>query len=111
MIIFVALIILAIFTFSPDTFYSTIDKIVVAGQKFKLNTTTSKGIFVTLALGILAVIANMYRSILSRFKINEIKLPAETTLTNIEPSTETIFNKNMDEIVYFLKKQNIGLYF
>lgn len=111
LIIFVALIILAIFTFSPDTFYSTIDKIVVAGQKFRLNTTTSKGIFVTLALGILAVIANIYRSILSRFKINEIKLPAETTLTNIEPSTETIFNKNMDEIVYFFEETKYRIVF
>lgn len=111
LVIFVTLITLVIFTFSSDTFYLTIDKIELAGQKFRLNKTISKGIFITLALVVLAVIANMYRSILSRFRINEVKLPTETTLKNIETSTETVFNKNMDEIVYFFEETKYRIVF
>lgn len=93
LIVIAILATLAIFTFSPETFYSIVSKIEEAGQKFGLKEKVSKGIFIALILGLSAVIANMYRSILSRFRINEVKLPTETTLKDITASTETVFNK------------------
>ena len=57
----------------------------------------SNSIFLAFCVGILAIIARTYRLVLFRFKVNEVKLPAETVLKNSETAAETIFNKNMDE--------------
>jgi hypothetical protein len=64
-----------------------------------------------LLLGILAVAAVMYRSILSHFKVKEIKLPVDATVKSEEDSNETVFNKNMDEIVYFFEETKYRLVF
>ena len=62
-------------------------------------------------MGILAIIARTYRLVLFRFKVNEVKLPAETVLKNSETAAETIFNKNMDEIVYFFEETKYRIVF
>lgn len=48
---------------------------------------------------------------LFRFKVNEVKLPAETVLKNSETAAETVFNKNMDEIVYFFEETKYRIVF
>ena len=92
------------FIFFPDTFQMIIKKIEVAGGKFGLKGMVSNSIFLAFCVEILAIIARTYRLVLFRFKVNEVKLPAETVLKNSETAAETIFNKNMDEIVYFFEE-------
>ncbi len=99
------------FVFFPDTFQTMIEKIGAAGQQFGLKETVSSGIFIAFSLGILAIIAQIYRSVLFRFKVNEVKLPTETVVKNSEAASETVFNKNMDEIVYFFEETGYQVVF
>ena len=48
---------------------------------------------------------------LFRFKVNEVKLPTETVVKNSETAAETVFNKNMDEIVYFFEETKYRIVF
>lgn len=96
------------FIFFPDTFQMIIKKIEVAGGKFGLKGMVSNSIFLAFCVGILAIIARTYRLVLFRFKV---KLPAETVLKNSETAAETIFNKNMDEIVYFFEETKYRIVF
>ena len=93
-----------LFIFSPDLFYEIIHKIEAAGERVGVNEITSLGIFGLFALILLAAIAKTYRLVLFRFKINEVKLPTETVLNSADEANETVFNKNMDEIVYFFEE-------
>ncbi len=99
------------YIFFPELFKSSIDKIITAGSSIKLPSEASLLFFGVLVLGILAVVAIMYRSILSHFKVKEIKLPVDATVKSEEDSNETVFNKNMDEIVYFFEETEYRLVF
>ena len=67
--------------------------------------------FPCFCVGILAIIARTYRLVLFRFKVNEVKLPTETVVKNSETAAETVFNKNMDEIVYFFEETKYRIVF
>ena len=97
------------FIFFPDTFLMIIEKIEEAGGKFGLKGMVSDIIFLAFCVGILAIIARTYRLVLFRFKVNEVKLPTETVEKNSETAAETVFNKNMDEILYFFEETNYTL--
>ena len=99
------------FIFFPDTFQMIIAKIEEAGGKFGLKGMVSNSIFFALCVGGLAIIARTYRLVLFRFKVSEVKLPAETIVKNSEAAGETIFNKNMDEIVYFFEETKYRVVF
>ncbi|SHJ15840.1 TniB family NTP-binding protein [Desulfosporosinus lacus] len=99
------------YIFFPEVFNSSIDKIITAGSSIKLPSVASLLLFGVLVLGILAVAAVMYRSILSHFKVKEIKLPVDATVKSEEDSNETVFDKNMDEIVYFFEETKYRLVF
>lgn len=99
------------FIFFPDTFQIIIEKIEEAGGKFGLKGIVSDSIFFAFCVGILAIIARTYRLVLFRFKVNEVKLPTETVVKNSETAAETVFNKNMDEIVYFFEETKYRIVF
>lgn len=92
------------FIFFRDNFNSLITKIEAAGYTFGLGPKMSLVIFSILVAVFWAMVSNLYRSVFPRFKINEVKLPMETTLGRIETANDSIFNKNMDEIVYFFEE-------
>lgn len=99
------------FVFFPDTFQIIIQKIDLAGKQFGLEAKISNVVFILVYLGMLAIIARIYRSFLSKFKISEVKLPAETLVKSSENTIETVFNKNMDEIVYFFEETDYRVVF
>lgn len=90
--------------FSPEVMNSITDKITLAGASINLPDRTALLLFSVLILGILAIVSIMYRSILSHFKVKEINLPIDATVKSEVDSIETVFNKNMDEIVYFFEE-------
>ena len=62
--------------------------------------------FLAFALFMLAIMLCFVRIIqlfASRLSLLEVKLPADTTVGKKENDSEEIFNKNMDEIVYFFE--------
>lgn len=99
------------YIFFPDTFYGTIAKIKTAGSNLGLKDCISVGLFCLFFLVMLAILAKGYRSALSKFKVNEVKLPTDTILKNDEEAQENIFNKNMDEIVYFFEETKYRIVF
>ena len=59
--------------------------------------------FAAFMLGIMACFARIIQLFASRLSLHEVKLPADTTVGKKENDSEEIFNKNMDEIVYFFE--------
>lgn len=51
----------------------------------------------------IAFVSYIWYMFSSKFKIKEIKLPTETTIQNENDSTDSVFNKNLDEIMYFFE--------
>lgn len=102
---------LAGYIFIPDVFLSSIGKIKLAGEKVGLSTALSYSLFVAAVIGLLAALAKVYRSILSRLSIKEVKLPTDMTIKHNEDAKETVFNKNMDEIVYFFEETKYRIVF
>lgn len=59
--------------------------------------------FAAFMLGIMACLARIIQLFASRLSLHEVKLPTDTTVGKKENDSEEIFNKNMDEIVYFFE--------
>lgn len=105
------LIFLMGYIFTPELVNSIIEKIITAGSSISVSNKVSLFLFGVLFGGILSILAIMYRSIISHFKVKEIKLPADATVKGGEDSNDTVFDKYMDEIVYFFEETKYRLVF
>lgn len=56
-----------------------------------------------LFFGISGVIAYLYRTVISKFRVKEVKLPSDTTVESGSEESDSVFNKNLDEIMYFFE--------
>lgn len=99
------------YVFCPSALSSAISKIIVAGATIKLSKSFSLAAAGVFVFGCIATITALYRSILSRFKVKEIKLPKDVSIQNSNENHDTIFNKNMDEIVYFFEETKYNIVF
>lgn len=120
-----ALVALAmLFVFWPNTFETGCDLILDAGDKIyngikgadvavgeRLRTSITFLSFAFLSLLVLAGVARIVQLFAARLIIKEIKLPADTTIGQKDSDGESIFNKNMDEIVYFFEITNFRVVF
>ena len=120
-----ALVILAmLFIFCPNTFESGYDLILDAGFKIyngikrkdvvideRLLTSITFLGFAFLSLLVLAGFSRILQLFAARLIIKEIKLPADTTIGQKGSEGESIFNKNMDEIVYFFEATDFRFVF
>lgn len=121
-----SLVALAIlFVFWPNTYDAGCDLIVNAGAKIynsikpagevaiskRLLAGISFSSFALLSLLILAGFARILQLFAARLRIKEIKLPADTTIGQKDSDGESIFNKNMDEIVYFFEETDFRVVF
>lgn len=50
-----------------------------------------------------AVGAYLYLSVISKFKVKEIKFPTDTTVQRGNEDSDSVFNRNLDEIMYFFE--------
>ena len=114
-----------LFIFLPGTFKTGCDLIFDAGSKIYNGirpvgeVAISKGLlaaisfscFALLSLLILAGFARILQLFAARLSIKEIKLPTDTTIGQKDFDGESIFNKNMDEIVYFFEETNFRVVF
>ena len=50
------------------------------------------------------VVSYLYITVMSKFKVKEIKLPTDTTLQGDKETLDSVFNKNLDEIMYFFER-------
>ena len=50
------------------------------------------------------IITCLYRMAISKFRVKEIKLPIDTTVQNGVEEVDSVFNRNLDEIMYFFEE-------
>lgn len=71
---------------------------------------TAVGVLSLVAL-ISAVGAYLYLAVISKFKVKEIKLPTDTTVQSGEENEDSVFNRNLDEIMYFFEATGYRIVF
>lgn len=98
------------FIFDPEEFNKYVTLIIDAGAKFEITKEITLYIFAGISLLVITVLALVWRQLYSRFKINEVKVK-DTTITPDKKDNESIFNKNMDEIVYFFEETKYRVVF
>lgn len=89
--------------FSPSIYGKTVGAI-----KDFLPSSLSAPIFTVIATALLlallsAVGAYLYLTVISKFKVKEIKLPTDTTVQSGDEDSDSVFNRNLDEIMYFFE--------
>ena len=92
------------FVFFPDAFCRLLNSITMAGDKLKLSSSLSYSIMVLLWLCVLYGTALLHRSILSQLHVNKISLESKVGKVDAGSATENVFNKYLDEIVYFFEE-------
>ena len=103
-LVFCAVSFVLCFVFSPETLEIVKSKIVDAGIKLGVEqeefSICASIVFLVVVLGILS---KLYQKSFSKYKVKEIKLPKDIAIHAEKESTENVFNKNMDELVYFFE--------
>lgn len=57
------------------------------------------------------IITCLYRTVISKFKVKEIKLPTDTTVQGGVEEADSVFNRNLDEIMYFFEETGYKIVF
>ena len=84
-----------------DKFMKVIEKVVspVLPAPFFTKTTA-----ILLFIFFAWIITCLYRTVISKFRVKEIKLPADTTVQSGVEEGDSVFNRNLDEIMYFFEE-------
>ena len=99
------------FIFCPDILETTYNLIIAAGSKIAVPTWFALAIFGLIILVALMVATKIFQLFACRISIKEIKLPTNTTVKGNEIDKESIFDKNIDEIVYFFEVTGLSIVF
>lgn len=123
-ILCVLVVLALLFVFWPSTFETGCALILDAGFKIYngingADVTTGDRLlknitflsFAFLSFLVLAGFVRILQLFVARVSIREIKLPTDTTIGQKDSDGESIFNKNMDEIVYFFETTNYRFVF
>lgn len=98
------------FIFAPKQYDQVVGLIIDAGAKFELTAKTTLRIFSGIVLLVTIVVSVIWRQMYSKLRINEVRVK-NTTITPDKKDNESIFNKNMDEIVYFFEETKYRVVF
>ena len=99
------------YVFWPSIITSIMSKIAIAGSTVKLSrrvSLTLAGIFILVCL---AAISWLYRTIWSKIRVKEVKFPKDISFQVSTENKDTVFNNNMDEIVYFFEETKYNIVF
>ena len=99
------------YIFKPFIFWENVKLIIIAGSLFKLSKTWSLIIFLTIISFICVLISKSLQFFYSRFDIKELKIFKDSSINKADTPEDKIFNKNIDEIVYFFEETNYDIVF
>lgn len=99
--LFVLLFMEAMMPTTCDKFMKVIERVVSPVFPVPLFTQIVEGL---LFIFIVWIITCLYRTAVSKFRVKEIKLPADTTVQSGAEETDSVFNRNLDEIMYFFEE-------
>lgn len=108
-IIFV-LILLAYAFFEPESFAKMNERIVEIGKIYEIPKAFSYGITIAFAVVANIIVAWLIRWGTSKFHLKEVSVAAAATVAN-EKDESSIFDKSMDEIVYFFEATDYSVVF
>lgn len=100
--IFVVLILLAYAFFEPESFAKMIERIVEIGEIHEIPKALAYGITIAFAVVGTVSVAWLIRWATSKFHLKEVSVADTATVAN-EKDESSIFDKSMDEIVYFFE--------
>jgi len=64
-----------------------------------------------MVLLVVLIISYLWRTIVSKYHVKEIKLPTDTTIQKEDDYGNSVFNKNLDEIMYFFESTHYRVVF
>ena len=99
--LFVLLFMEAMMPTTCDKFMKVIERVVSPVFPVPLFTQIAADL---LFIFIVWIITCLYRTAVSKFRVKEIKLPADTTVQSGAEETDSVFNRNLDEIMYFFEE-------
>lgn len=91
-----------------STFVETVSNFLSRKKLSHINTYFFIGMLFAVTSGI---IAYLYCTVISRFRIKEVKLPSDTTIQIGREESDSVFNKNLDEIMYFFEATGYRIVF
>lgn len=97
--------------FFPDICKNIWNKIDAFAMRYSWLVGKTAGVAIVLAIVGIGITSYLAKIIMSRFRVKELKLPADTTLQVSEDTEESVFNKNLDEIMYFFEETQYQLIF
>ena len=103
--ILIALLLMMLFVaiFAPSQYKNFVEAITnFISPKFTGTKYTACATILLLLL-VSGIATFLYRGVNSKFKIKEVKLPSDMKIQSGEEETESVFNKNLDEIMYFFE--------
>lgn len=95
--------------FFPETFHNCIDRIAQCGKYYHLS--EEESYIIASIFGICGIFAISYvcKWIVTHLRVKEVNTADKETLSD-EHEEDSIFNRNMDEIMYFLRKRLMILF-
>ncbi len=91
------------YIFFDDFFSWTKEKVVQAGDTVCLSEASSIILFSVIILILLLSVSYAYKLILSRYRVKKVTLPIDATVEEDRKTDEPVFNKYIDEILYFFE--------
>lgn len=106
-----ALIALGIAYFMPEIWEKAIDYVYLFGGYYALSKVKSWLVVLFFGLIVIWFFSNLLWILLTSYKVKEVNLADRAAITKQEESNESIFDKNMDEIIYFFEETNFKVVF
>lgn len=110
---FIVIIIIAgtISFFSPDSFKYVMNILSNTSNWLKIDLKWTFMIALVLLVLTLKVLTHFFWWLSSKYKVKELNFSGKTSIAEKEENKESIFNKNMDEIVYFFEATDFNIVF
>lgn len=106
-----ALIALGIAYFMPEIWDKAIDYVYSFGGYYALSKVKSWLVVLFFGLIVIWCFSNLLWILLTSYKVKEVNLADRAAITKQEETNESIFDKNMDEIIYFFEETNFKVAF
>ncbi|MGN0395703.1 MAG: hypothetical protein ACI4EF_10085 [Coprococcus sp.] len=90
------------FEINPNVLEDFNNTVINNGAFFRLNQCSSYTVFIATLIGLLLLITAVLKYVMSNFRISNINLGDKASISKNE-ETESIFDKSLDEIVYFFE--------
>lgn len=106
-----AFIAFGIFYFMPETWNKTVEYIYLFGKYYSLSKLRSWLVVLFFGLIVIWCFSNLLWILLTSYKVKEVNLADKAAITKQDENNESIFDKNMDEIIYFFEETRYKVVF